>query len=135
MTVKADSIVTADYVPTLRAFPLFRFVFQKALNAVLFNEYQVIYHAHMIESTVSFIKGFKPSAWKIITLIAKVNKSFPYKVTVITHECTVPAAWSATAAIRLVEPLLFQVILHCQVVRAYSAIHPAGSNQFFSHIL
>jgi len=56
MTIKADSIVTADYVSAFQAFPLCRFIFQKALNAVLFNEYQVIYHAHMIKGTVPFIE-------------------------------------------------------------------------------
>ena len=74
--MEADSIVTANYVSAFWAFPLFRFLFDKALNAVLFDKYQVLYHTHMIKSTVPLIECFKATAWKITTLIAEADKPF-----------------------------------------------------------
>ena len=71
--MEADSIVTANYFSAFRAFPLFRFLFQESLNAVLFDIYQVIYHTHMIKSTVALIECFEATARKITAFIAKLN--------------------------------------------------------------
>jgi hypothetical protein len=38
MTTEADPIVTANYASAFRAFPLFLFLFQEALYAVLFDK-------------------------------------------------------------------------------------------------
>ena len=133
--MEADSIVTANYVSTFRALPLFRFPFQKAINAVLFDKHQVLYHTHMIKSTVAFIECFKATAWKITALIAEADKPFTEQVAMVAHVRAVLAAWSATGAIRLMKTLLFQVVLPCQVVGAYTAVHPARSNKFFKHLL
>ena len=135
MTTHTDSIMTANYLSAFRAFPLFSFVFQKAINAVLFDKYQVLYHTHMIKSTVPLIECFKATAWKIITLIAEADKPFTEQVALIAHESAVLAAWSATGTVRLMKTFLLQVVLHCQVVGAYTAVHPARSDKFFTHIL
>jgi hypothetical protein len=102
---------------------------------VLFDKYQVLYHTHMIKSTVPLIEYFKATAWKITALIAEADKPFTEQVALFAHVCAVLAAWSATGTIRLMKNLLFQVVLHCQVVGAYTAVHPARSNKFFTHIL
>ena len=102
---------------------------------MLFDKYQVLYHTHMIKSTVSLIEYFKATAWKITTLIAEADKPFTEQVALFAHVCAVLATRSATGTIRLMKTLLFQAVLHCQVVGAYTAVHPARSNKFFTHIL
>ena len=42
---------------TFGAAPLCFFFFQKALDALLFNEFKVIYHAHVVRITVTLIKA------------------------------------------------------------------------------
>jgi hypothetical protein len=102
---------------------------------MIFDKYKVIYHAHMIESTVALIDCFKTTAWEITALITEPDKPFTQKFAMFAHVCTVLAAWSATSTIRLMKTLLFQVVLHCQVVGTYTTVHSAGSNKFFTHIL
>ena len=134
MTTEADPVVTADHVSAFRTFPLFHFLSQKALNAVLFDIHQVLQHAHVIKSTVPLIECFKAAAWKINTLIAEAYKPLTQQVALFTHVCAIIATGTATGTIRLVKTLLFQVVLHCQIVGAYTAVHPARSNKFFTHI-
>jgi hypothetical protein len=102
---------------------------------VLFDKYQVLYHTHMIKSTVPLIECLKATARKITALIAEADKPFTEQFAMVAHVCAVLAAWSATGAIRLMETLLLQVVLHCQVVCADTAVHPARSNKFFKHLL
>ena len=135
MTTEADSIVTANHVSAFRTLPLFRFLFQKGLNTVLFDKSQVLYHTHMIKSTVPFIECFKAAAWKITTLMAEADEPFAQQVALFAHMCAVLAAWSAARTIHPLESLLIQVDLHCQVAGTYTAVHPARSNKFFTHIL
>ena len=134
MTTEADPVVTADHVSAFRTFPLFHFLSQKAHNAVLFNKHQVLNHAHVIKSTVPLIECFKAAAWKINTLIAVVYKPLTQQVALFAHVYAVLAARTATCTIRLMKTLLFQVVLHCQVIGAYTTVHPARSNKFFTHI-
>ena len=76
MTTEADSIMTANYASALWAFPLNSFLFQKTINAMLFNKYKVIYHAHMIKRTVPLIERFKAPAGEIRTFKAETDKPF-----------------------------------------------------------
>jgi hypothetical protein len=135
MTMEADPVVTANYASTFQAFPLFPFLFQKALNAVLFDKHQVPDYTHMIVTTIAFIERFKATAWKIITIIAEAYKPFTQQVALFAHVYAVLAAWTATGTIGLIKTFLLQVVLHCQVVGAYAAVNPARSYKFFAHVL
>jgi hypothetical protein len=132
--METDPVMTACHASAFQALPLFRFLFQKALNAVLFYIYQVAYRAHVIKSTVPLVERFKSPAGKISTLIAEADKPFTQQFAVSAHVYAIPAPRTATGTIRLLKTLLFQVVLHCQIVRTHSAVDPAGSNQFFTHI-
>jgi hypothetical protein len=135
MTIEADSIVAANDASAFRAFPLLLFFFQEALNAVFIDRYQVLDHAHVIEITVSLVECPEAAAWKIVTLIAEVHQPFSQQVTVLAHVHAVPAAWPATGTIGLMKTLGSQVVSHCQVVGAYTAVHPARGNEFCTHSL
>ena len=133
ITAEADSVVTANHASALRTFPLIRFSLQKALNATLLDEYRVLYHTHMVKSAVPLIERPKAPAWKITALIAEADETFGQQVTLFAHEYAVLATWPATDAVRLVKPLLFEAVLHCQVIGAYTAVHATGGNKLFVH--
>jgi hypothetical protein len=43
---------------TIRTVPFFYFLFQESLKAMLLNELEVLYHAHVVFGVVTLIKGF-----------------------------------------------------------------------------
>jgi hypothetical protein len=88
----------------------------------------------MVFCAVTFIKGFKAFARKVLTLITESNEAFSKHLAPVTHMKAVFAARQATLAIHSFEALLVQIIFHRQVTDAYTAVHPAGSNKLFLHL-
>jgi len=127
--------MTAYHLATFRATPLCLFLFQEPLDALLFDEFEVFYHAHMVLGAVSLIEGFQPTTGKIFALIAKANKSFPKHFAPVTHMKTVLTAWQTSLTINSFKSLLVQIIFHRQITDTYPAIHPAGSNKLFFQFL
>ena len=123
--------MTAYHLATFRAAPLCLFLFQKSLHAMLFYEFEVFYHAHMVLGAVSLIKVFQPTTGKFFALIAKPNKSFPEQITVFFHEGTILTAWPAAAAVPLSKSLLLKVVFHRQITNTDSAV----SSYFLSSCL
>jgi len=89
----------------------------------------------VVFGSITLIKGFKATTWKITTLITEAYKSFPDQVTMRLHKDAIFTTWQAACAVCPPESLLVQVILQREVAGAYSAVHPARSNKFFTHIL
>ncbi len=54
--VEADAIVAADDPAAVGAFPLFGFSLEKGLYAVIADEFEVFYKAHMVIGPVPFIE-------------------------------------------------------------------------------
>lgn len=102
---------------------------------MFFDKPQVLYHTHMVKSTVLLIECLQSLAWEITALVAEAYQPFTYQVALIAHIDAVFTARPAACTIRLVESLLFQVVLHCQVISAYTAIHPAGGYKVLIHTL
>jgi len=121
--------MTAYHFATCRTAPLFLFLFQELLHAMLFDKFEVFYHAHMILSAVSFIEVFQPATGKFFALIAKLNQPFPEQITMFFHEGAVLTAWPAAATVSLFKSLLLKVIFHRQITNAKSAIHATGSDK------
>jgi hypothetical protein len=121
--------MTTYHLATFRATPLFLFFFQEPLDAMLFDEFEVLYHTHMVLGAVSLIKGFQPITGKFFALIAKPNQSFPEQITLIFHEGTILTAWPATAAVSLSKSLFLKVVFHRQITNTDSAVHAAGSDK------
>jgi hypothetical protein len=69
--------MTAYYSTTIRAAPLCGFLFQEPLYAMFFYEFEVLYHAHVVFSLVTLIKGFQPAAGEVLAFITEPYKPFP----------------------------------------------------------
>ena len=123
--------MTAYHLATFRATPLCLFLFQEPLDAMLFDEFEVFYHAHMVLGAVSLIKVFQPTTGKFFALIAKPNQSFPEQITVFFHEGTILTAWPAAAAVPLSKSLLLKVVFHRQITNTDSIV----SSYFLSSCL
>jgi hypothetical protein len=50
--------MTAYYLATIRTAPFGCFLFQEHPDAMLFYEFKVLYHAHMVFGPVTLIEGF-----------------------------------------------------------------------------
>ena len=110
--------MAANHVSTIRAAPLFPFLFQELLDAMTFDELQVFYHAHMVFGAVALIKGNQPIAGEIVTIKAKPNKSFPNQIAMLFHEGTILTAWQAPGTVRSAKSLVFQIVFKGQVIDA-----------------
>jgi hypothetical protein len=55
-TIKAQTVMTAYHFATFGAVPLYLFLFQKPLDAMLFNKFEVLNHAHFEICSVAVIK-------------------------------------------------------------------------------
>ena len=49
--------MAAYYPATRRAVPLYYFLFQELPDAMLFYEFEVLYHAHVIKGAIALIEG------------------------------------------------------------------------------
>ena len=107
-----------------RTAPLCRFVFQKYFDTMFLYKFEVVYHAHMVFGTVTFIESLQAAASEIRAFVTEANEPVTQSGTLLLHQGTVLAPWQASGAVFLPEPLLFQVIFHRQVAYAYAAIHP-----------
>ncbi len=110
--------MTAYRPATFRAAPHPLFLFQELLDAVLFDEFEVSHHAHMILGAVALIEGLQPATGEISALMAKPNKTFPEQIAAILHEGTVLTAWQTAGAVFPSESLLVQVVFHRQITDA-----------------
>ena len=133
IAVQAQSVVAADGLAAFRAAPLFLFLFEEALDAVIPDEFKVFDHAHVVPGAVALIQVFQAAAGELGALVAKPHPSLAQQGALPFHEGAVLAARQAAGAVLLAEPLLLQVVLHRQVTDAERAVHAAGSDQLFFH--
>ena len=102
--------MAAYYSVTIRALPRLLLFFKEFIDTFVSDVFQVLNHAHMVFSSVTLIKGFKPAAGEVLAFITEPYKSLPNEVAMLFHENTVLAAWHATGAVSLLEPFLVKVI-------------------------
>jgi hypothetical protein len=50
--------MTAYHLATFRAAPFCRFLFQETTGAMLFDEFEILYHAHMVRGAIALIEVF-----------------------------------------------------------------------------
>ena len=117
--------MTAYYSVTIRALPLLPLFFKEFVHPFVSDVFQVLNHAHVVSSSVTFIEGFQPAAWEVLAFITEPYQSFPNQVTMMSHENTILAPWQTTGAVCPPESFLVQVNLHGEVTDTYSAVHPA----------
>ena len=74
--VKTDTVVAADGPASVRALPFLLLFLQERINAMVFNERQIVEHAHPVPILVAFIQRFKPVTGKVRTFVAEVHHAF-----------------------------------------------------------
>lgn len=75
------------------------------MDAILFDECEIVKHAHMIFRAVALVKIFQTVARKIITFKAKANEAFSHQITMRSHMNTMLAARQTTWTILLIKSL------------------------------
>lgn len=63
--------MATNHFAAVRAFPQLFLLSEKVLHSVFFDEIQILDHAHFVASSVSFVNGFQPVAWKASALKTK----------------------------------------------------------------
>jgi hypothetical protein len=117
----------------LRAPPFLFFLLQKLLHAALFNELQILNHAHVIVRAVTLVQAFKTAAGKLITLVAELHQPISKEVAVLFHEGAVLSPGATAGAVRSHDTRTSQVIFHREKARANGAVHAARRDQDFFH--
>jgi len=133
VAIQAKPIMAAYRSATFRATPLCFFLFQELLDAMLFDEFKVLYHTHMVFCTIAFIEVFQPTTGEILAFIAETQKAFPQQVTFACHKGAVFTAWAAAGAILSRKSLHIKLVFHCQVADTHTTIHTTGSYELFFH--
>ena len=118
----------AAYRPaTFRTLPHRHLLLQEHLHTIPLHIFEVLYHAHMVESAVTLVEGLQPTAGKIRAFIAEQHQPFPQKFT-LPFVVTIPPARETPSAVRLPKPRFLQVILHRQIAGTQAAVHSARGN-------
>lgn len=127
--------MTADHSSAFRAAPPGLFFLQESLHPFSFDESEVLDHAHMVLGAVALIEGFQPFTGESSALIAEAELPFLQQFALITHVGTVFPSGNTAGTVFSVESLFVQVPLHKLIGNAQAAIHPAGSNELFLHVM
>jgi hypothetical protein len=117
--------MAANLRTALLALPFLCFFFQEFLHAIIFDKSQVLQHAQVVFSPVTFIQAFEPLARKIRTLVTVGIFSLPYCRTGCLHKEAVFTAGTAPGTISPVDSMFFQFIFFGEICHAYAAIHAA----------
>ena len=125
--------MTAYYLTTFMTVPLDGFLVKELIHAVFPYKFEVLYHAHVVFSSVTLIECFKPATGKILAFITETHKPFPQHVAVICHKGTVFTTWQTARTVFLRKPLVLQVIFHRQITDANTTIHSTRRNKCFFH--
>ena len=126
--------MAADPVATDAATPLPPFLFKEFINAVFLDKHEVLEHPHVVLAAVAAIKCFQPCAREILALETETHQSFTQQITMALHESAMESAWQASWTVFLLKTMPAQIVFHGQVTDTDTAIHPAGSDQFFIHL-
>ena len=106
------------------ALPSKFFVFKKKFNTIWINGIQILQHAHLVSSTVSFIQILKPFTGIFFTLKTKVELITDQNFTI--HNLAVHTmSWFCCRTFQTSRTR----IPHPQVANACTAVHPTRSNE------
>jgi len=92
--------VTAYHGSTLRALPLYLFLFQKLPDTLLLNIFKVLNHAHPVKSAVALVDTLQPLAWKIPAFIAVLYPTAQKIITSLFQEGAFLVSGPAADAVR-----------------------------------
>lgn len=121
--------MATDQFTTTLTFPRLFLAIKELLNSVLFDEIQILYHAHSVTRSVPAVNGSQPITWKATALKTESDLLIRQFGTMFFQKSTFLVSRSATFAIRQSDALVFQIILIWQVARADCTVHSTGWNQ------
>jgi hypothetical protein len=84
--------MTTYYPTTFRALPLCHLLFQELTHTIIFYEFEILNHAHMVKVTIALVESLEPRAGKITTVITEPHKSFSQQFT-MSFIMTILTAW------------------------------------------
>ena len=103
--------MTADHFTATLTFPRLFLAIKEIFNFVLFDEIQILYHAHSVARPVPAINGSQPVAWKATALKTETYFVVCQSGTMSFQKSTFFASWSAARAVRHSNAFVFNVIL------------------------
>jgi hypothetical protein len=103
--------MATDQFTTTLAFPRLFLAIKELLNPILFDEIQILYHAHSVTRFVPTVNGSQPITWKATALKTENNLIICQLRTMFFQKSTFLVSWSAAYAIRHSNVLVFHIIL------------------------
>jgi hypothetical protein len=103
--------MTADQFTTTPTFPRLFLAIKELFNSVLFDEIQILYHAHSVARPVPAVNGYQPITWKATALKTESNLIIGQFGTMLFQKSTFLVSWSAARAVRHSNAFVFHVIL------------------------
>jgi hypothetical protein len=103
--------MATDQFTTTLTFPRLFLAIKELLNSVLFDEIQILYHAHSVTRSVPAVNGSQPITWKATALKTESDLLIRQFGTMFFQKSTFLVSRSATFAIRQSDALVFQIIL------------------------
>jgi hypothetical protein len=103
--------MATDQFPTTHAFPRLFLAIKELLNSILFDEIQILYHAHSETRSVPTVNGSQSITWKATALKTESNFIICQFGTMFFQKSTFLVSWSAAYAIRHSNALVFHIIL------------------------
>jgi len=103
--------MAADHFTTTLAFPRLFLAIKELFNSVLFDEIQILYHAHSVARPVPAVNGSQSIAWKATALKTESDFIIGQFGTMFFQKSTFFVSWSAARAVRHSNAFVFNVIL------------------------
>jgi hypothetical protein len=103
--------MATDQFTTTPTFPRLFLTIKELLNSILFDEIQILYHAHSVTISVSTVNGSQPITWKATALKTESDLIICQFGTMFFQKSTFLVSWSAAHTIRHSNALLFHIIL------------------------
>jgi hypothetical protein len=102
--------VAADHFTATRAFPRLFLAVKELFNSVVFDEIQVLYHAHSVARSVPAVNGSQSIAWKTAAFKTETDFIICQFGTVFFQKRTFLVSWPAAGAVRYSDAFVFNVI-------------------------
>jgi len=121
--------MATDQFTTTPTFPRLFLAIKELFNSILFDEIQILYHAHSVTRSVPTVNGSQPITWKATAFETESDLIICQFGTMFFQKSTFLVSWPAAYAIRQSDALVFHIILICQVARTNCTVHSTGRNQ------
>jgi len=127
--------VARYYPAAIGAFPSLFLLLEEPPDAVVLDEPQVLDHTHTVEACVAFIDTVELLAGVITAFVAVLHLAVQEEAAALFKKSALLVSRTATDAVGHSDSLALHIMFEGKVSAADTAVHPAGSDQFFVHCL